>query len=777
MTRSLSKRAGPLFGVFLVMGGLLAAFTPSVPAVRGVDPTPDPSVTVPAPDPTATPDPTPDPTVQPTPEPTPDPTAAPTEAPTAAPDPTAAPTEAPTAAPTDAPSGDPGVSPDPSATPEPSATPAPSPVASGLSVTHAWVDTVDDLGKVVAQGPLDKPLPDAARFTVYRVRFQVRNDGDTDVSLDPAIELGGGGWTLVPEVDPVPGTAFYAASDDGTRFRVHTTPIPVAKLRLDAAGDATAVEGIGSAGQNPMGTFTVPAHSFTEIEFAVRATMDADWGTGYELRLASGGKAVAGAPAAGITMGAKPAVELSPGQKDGRGVKDPVPLYKLDPTIGMTDMSVAGATATGHTAAYALRGPIAAAGPYTTPHSNYTLTTDACASCHAAHTAPSAMLLREPAPQSTLCFTCHDGSGALSDVQADWSSPTLPANVPSTSSWYSHPSTSASATAHESDRGDEFGGVLDRHAACADCHQPHNADATKPVSTTAGWSASGAIKGASGVSVVNGAAGTAPAYTLNKTSTLEYELCFKCHSGFTQLPAQDAAHPSRWALDKGVELNPANVSYHPIEAAGKNQTNAMSLSLLGSSPYKLWNFETNETVRCVSCHGDSSAANPAAPPAADTRLDNHAGPNRGILIANYKDRDLKPTGQLYLAQDFALCFVCHAEEPMVDDSGDVRTDSNFNWHGYHLNAIGYKGAGGTDIDTAGAGQGNATCAECHFRTHGSALAVNGQVPAKGLVNFAPNVGPRNGSITFTAATPTTLGTCTLTCHGKAHDAFVYAAAP
>jgi hypothetical protein len=114
---------------------------------------------------------------------------------------------------------------------------------------------------------------------------------------------------------------------------------------------------------------------------------------------------------------------------------------------------------------------------------------------------------------------------------------------------------------------------------------------------------------------------------------------------------------------------------------------------------------------------------------------------------------------------------------MVDDSGDPRFDTNFNWHGYHLNDIGFDGSGGTDIDVAGAGQGNATCAECHFRTHGTALAVGGQAPAKGLVNFAPNVLPRNGSLTFTAATPTTLGTCTLTCHGKAHDSYVYVAAP
>ena len=272
--------------------------------------------------------------------------------------------------------------------------------------------------------------------------------------------------------------------------------------------------------------------------------------------------------------------------------------------------------------------------------------------------------------------------------------------------------------------------------------------------------------------MVNGAAGTAPTYTLETTSTFEYELCFKCHSGFTELPAQDPSHPSRWALDKGIELNPANVSYHPVEAAGKNQTSAMALSLAGTSPYKLWVFETDDTVRCQNCHGESSVVDQVPKPAADASLDNHASANRGILIAPYKDRTLNERG-LYQAQNFALCYVCHAEAPMVDDSGDLRSDTNFSWHGYHMNDISGDGRGGLDIDVPGAGPGNATCAECHFRTHGTALAVNGQAPATGLVNFAPNVQPRSGVLKFVPATPTTMGTCTLTCHGKPHDAYGY----
>ena len=380
------------------------------------------------------------------------------------------------------------------------------------------------------------------------------------------------------------------------------------------------------------------------------------------------------------------------------------------------------------------------------------------------------MLLQSAGSESSICFTCHDGTGASTDVQSDWSSSSIPANDPSTSSWYSHPATTD--TAHTSALDDEFGGVLNRHAACADCHQPHVADSSPAIGSVAGWTSSGAIGAAGAVEVANGAAGAAPTYTWKLGSTFEYELCFKCHSGYTQLPAQDSSHPSRWALDKAVELNPANVSYHPIEAAGKNQTSAMALSLEGTSPYKLWQFSTDATIRCESCHGDGAAADPASPPDPGAELDNHSSTNRGILIAPYQDRTLNVPG-LYKAQNFALCYVCHAEAPMVDDSGDVRTDTNFSFHGYHMGAIAGIGTGGQDIDVPGAGRGNALCAECHFRIHGSALAVNGQPPATGLVNFAPNVQRLPGAPMFTAATPTSLGTCTLVCHGKAHVNYGY----
>jgi hypothetical protein len=276
------------------------------------------------------------------------------------------------------------------------------------------------------------------------------------------------------------------------------------------------------------------------------------------------------------------------------------------------------------------------------------------------------------------------------------------------------------------------------------------------------------------VSVVNGPAGSAPAYTTldgeTDKVTLEYQLCFKCHSGAATLLPPVPGKPSKDALDKGVEFNPANASFHPVEAAGKNQTPKMSASLAGSSPYKLWNFTIGSTVRCMNCHasGTTPDTTPAPVPSPGSVAAPHTSTNRGILLKNYKDRVLKTTDEIYSAGDFALCYVCHGEAPF---SSETATATNFKLHGLHVSGLGGLGAGGTDIDTAGDGQGNALCAECHFRIHSTTNKV-GEAGGSRLVNFAPNVQPNGTTLSWTTTT-TGSGSCTLTCHGEPHSGYNY----
>jgi len=403
-------------------------------------------------------------------------------------------------------------------------------------------------------------------------------------------------------------------------------------------------------------------------------------------------------------------------------------------------------------------------------HGPYAINTAQCDTCHRGHSAKGANLLVK-ASQSSLCFSCHDGTGANANVQIQYDLK-RPVNNAVTREYYSHDALTPST--HTRSELDEFGGLSNRHSECADCHNSHQAKAAPDSAQVAdGWDASGRLSGVSGVSVLNGAAGTAPAYTflngITNVMTREYQLCFKCHSGSTVLPPPIAGKPSTDLLDKAVEFNPNNPSFHPVEAAGTNQTPKMAESLAGSSPYKLWNFTPGSTVRCLNCHASSSTTDVPLP-LPGSALAPHTSSNRGILLRNYQDRVLKTTNAAYSAGDFALCYVCHGEAPF---SSETATATNFKLHGLHLTKLAVKGAGGTDIDTPGAGQGNAICAECHFRLHSTTNKVGTQaVPGSRLVNFAPNVQPNGTTLSWTQGT-TGSGSCTLTCHGAPHNGYSY----
>jgi predicted CXXCH cytochrome family protein len=634
------------------------------------------------------------------------------------------------------------------------------------------VDQVDVRTGLVVPGAPDAPEPSLERGRLYVVRFQVLNPSDVPVVLRPAIEFAPmsapDGWIEVPAVNPIDGVPFYTSSNVRRGEDPGIDQIAIAALRLSGAWDPVAIPAPGAAhrGVNPGPELSLPSHTFTELSFTIRATADAPWLAAYQVRLTDGGQAISGSGIAMLTMRDAPPVVLSPGQRSGTAVGRPVPIYPLRAPAGSAIVPAKGAITTA-------LGP-----PYTSPHTNYTLTTDACAACHSGHRGQAPMLLVRPAPQSTLCFTCHNGTGADANIAAQYSDPTVPANNPAVGAWYSHPATALSN--HTSDRdGGEFQGVRNRHVACADCHQPHQADPSVAIQTTSGWTASGALMGAAGVAVAYGPLPSDPvAYTLQATSAYEYELCFKCHSGFTQLSPQTGA-PSTWSLDKAVELNPANASYHPVEGAGKNQTPAMgaSLSAAGTSPYKLWSFATGDTVRCVHCHGDSRLGNTADPPAAGDRLAPHAVQYKGLLLENLRDVDLKAPSAAYLAEDFALCYVCHAEAPFVDTGQSPTAYSNFSLHGFHTAGIASFGVPvGTTVDEDGAGRGIAICAECHFRTHSTAYPVDGQESNERLVNFAPNVRPYEGpDPTYAGKLEFNLGSqsCTLTCHGVNHEGWTY----
>jgi len=652
---------------------------------------------------------------------------------------------------------------------------------------------------------VDAAVLGASQFESFRVRFQVRNNGVVPATAIPQLEYrpdGAAGFAVVPE-EPQPGIAFHVAREwvpslaGGTEQGPLGEDIPVVDLKTPSTV-GVAVVGHHSMGANPDKPITLPAASYTEEEFTVRLTTDAKYLTGYELRITNGGAEMTGAQAPRIVLGPPPALELSAGQRQGVSVDEPPPANAAGvvyPLLSAPPKTAAAATTTAaapaassrSTAAFPLASgslaavTVAVTGLAAEGTDSHGIVAGQCSACHRGHVAKAPDLTKD-SEQSTLCFSCHDGTGTSKNVKSQYAL-TRPVNNPAAREFYSHDTTTA--TPHTRSGLDEFGGLSNRHSQCADCHNSHKAGGTDSTPTADGWDASGRLAGVSGVSVVNGAAGSAPTYTLlsgvdtdldptNKV-TREYQLCFKCHSGFTTLTSNAGLKPSQYALDKGVEFNPANPSFHPVEAAGKNTTPKMEESLAGTSPYKLWNFTTGSTIRCLNCHAGRPPA--ATPPAAGGSLQPHTSSNRGILLANYQDRVLKPRADTvvggvqlkstYSAGDFALCFACHAEEPFRNQTANK---TNFSLHGRHLTGLEGFGSGGTDIDKAGDGQGNAICAECHFRIHSTTNKVEPQtVPGTRLVNFAPNVKPKSDTRPVMWAPGSTgAGTCSLTCHGYSH---------
>lgn len=393
------------------------------------------------------------------------------------------------------------------------------------------------------------------------------------------------------------------------------------------------------------------------------------------------------------------------------------------------------------------------------PHLSTGAATDNCAACHRSHTSQNSNLSKSPSPPSTLCLSCHDGTGSSYNVAAEYSDPNVPANDASTASYYSH--SLANGAIHTSAQVDEFGGVLNRHSECVDCHSPHHSSNEVPVQTQYGWTASGSTTGITGVSNL---------LAWKNPINYEYELCLKCHSRYTKLLT--SSKPSYQMTDVAGEFDPGNASYHPVESPGKNDTPALQNSLAGG---KLWQFTVGSVIRCTNCHGNYRlVGSPPVPntPAVTARLAPHASEYRGLLIANYRDRDLKAASEAYSSGDFSLCYLCHSEAPFTDTSGNSRTDTNFSWHGYHVGVIGGPNNASLDIDTAGAGQGKALCAECHYRVHGTKLApwTANQYNPRG-VNFAPDVQPKLGlpAPDWSAASRT----CNLVCHAEVHDNYSY----
>lgn len=326
-----------------------------------------------------------------------------------------------------------------------------------------------------------------------------------------------------------------------------------------------------------------------------------------------------------------------------------------------------------------------------------------CVNCHNPHgykdatgLVPSMGWRRE----ESLCKECHDGAPGK-DVYGQFTKLSK------------HPVATYVNRHSAAEGGDSTKfGTANRHSECADCHNPHfaKADGIAPYPPNA----SSRIKGISRVAV--GAGRSFIYYGPESTSDVkEYEVCYKCHSSWTTLPAG--------ARDKAAEFNPANASFHPVEAAGKN-TDIDSRTLV--SPWT-----QSSLVYCTSCHTSDNTAIRGP----------HGSAYAPILKKAYFTGDNAATP----ATD--VCFDCHVAAQYLTDT--KRTNSTYthfregpgtgepNFHYLHV----------VNVKTS--------CNTCHDNIHGSTTPH--------LITFSSVVtGSRSYVHTISG------GYCSLTCHGKTH---------
>lgn len=346
----------------------------------------------------------------------------------------------------------------------------------------------------------------------------------------------------------------------------------------------------------------------------------------------------------------------------------------------------------------------------------------------------------DPDDAEDLCFTCHDGAPAATDIRAEFAKGTNGADV------FHHPVVDSQQ-------------AVARSVECVDCHNPHRA---RPDNKHAG---------ATGVDLAGNDIGPG---TADDRDVTEFEVCFKCHG--------DTFNTSRpGTSNKRLDFQTSNGAFHPVAGPGRNQSANLADQLLGG-------LDTSSTIRCTDCHNSEATADAVGPasnsPAATKGPHGSVNPaiRRGAYQATWLEAD-GPT--VFDRTNFELCFLCHDPQRLVEarrdnDNPPARTnfyddiDGRDNLHEVHL----------VDrIDKT-----RATCKNCHFNVHSNRSADNTQYNVNGtvfsspptgfkthLVNFSPDITPIGGRARpeWWINTATRERRCYLACHGFEMQGFPY----
>jgi predicted CXXCH cytochrome family protein len=335
----------------------------------------------------------------------------------------------------------------------------------------------------------------------------------------------------------------------------------------------------------------------------------------------------------------------------------------------------------------------------------------------------------DPDDAEDLCYTCHDGSPAQTDIRGDFAKGANGAEI------FHHPVMDSEQTAG-------------RSVECTSCHNPHRARANNR------------LAGVDGVDLAGNPVGSG---TANPRDVVQQELCFKCHG--------DSYNSARsLTSNKRLDFNTsaANSGYHPVTQAGRGQSANLAGQLLGG-------LTTTSTISCTDCHNSDATAGTPGPVTDSVALTQgpHGSTQATILRANF-DKDYQAEGA-WNNNRAALCFLCHDQAGVLGRRLEDGASTNFyqfegrdNLHEYHL----------ISLDSTH------SCLSCHFDIHSNRTASNTQyrwiiggvaststTPPPNvkthLVSFAPDVQPTNGLPLprWEINTDTGVRTCTVLCHG------------
>ncbi|MGA2203175.1 MAG: cytochrome c3 family protein [Terriglobales bacterium] len=375
-----------------------------------------------------------------------------------------------------------------------------------------------------------------------------------------------------------------------------------------------------------------------------------------------------------------------------------------------------------------------------------TVGVNACTSCHMSHDAVAPARLLRPAtpaapgndPVTQDCMTCHNGGTYLSPAAMNVMAEVAKTGHPLPSGNNFHDAAEAALLNNN------------RHATCVDCHNAHASN--KVTQFTAAPLLRPSQGGVTGISALDGVTVLTPAIN-------QYENCLRCHGtstgkqrlivyGYAPVRVVSAPDP----LNEIPEFASTATSSHPVTHDGTSPLPQPSLRMNmlnqnGTASARILGSGAGTRIFCTDCHNSDDnrefgGSGPNGP---------HGSVNSHILERNYQFSqaavpggvvtNLFPNPDLTVAGPYSMCAKCH-------DLTKIVANTSFTQHSLHISQYGF------------------SCSVCHT-AHGMG-AISPGITGERLVNFDANVvGENNGAlIGYNRAS----NTCTLMCHGTAHNA-------